>query len=453
MKLTLLHTGLLLGLLTTTPVWAQAENPLLMQGLTAFQQQQYPQAVSALEPYTRLNPKDLNALQTLSEAYLHLNQLELAEVTLNAAHGLERNHARTHFLRGQLRLLQQDYLRARSEFRSLLFLKQESKELYLYLAKTALALKNSEETQDYLKKGLDLKPDQPDQQAKLLLFMAETAPNAREIYSQIEALPLSAEMQKEVQKMFFGYLVQAGEFREIVDRSFDPILAAAKAKDRNLSTALYAELLRWLGKSSNPDVDQAYVLNRMENLYGQFPDDVVTRQQLISHYQRHDQPEKLLAMYRQELISQGSELAPKEQALLFRKIADLHLQMGYMQFAYDNYLRASDKDPTDIHSRLRLGIIFITAKDYREASRNFEKILKEQPLLHEARLYQAFAEAFNQEPDKAKQILEGLPSSFEPELQGWLRSLIANPKIEPVNEIWKRLLPEFREDNSTPEAQ
>jgi thioredoxin-like negative regulator of GroEL len=453
MKLTLLHTGLLLGLLTTTPVWAQAENPLLMQGLTAFQQQQYPQAVSALEPYTRLNPKDLNALQTLSEAYLHLNQLELAEVTLNAAHGLERNHARTHFLRGQLRLLQQDYLRARSEFRSLLFLKQESKELYLYLAKTALALKNSEETQDYLKKGLDLKPDQPDQQAKLLLFMAETAPNAREIYSQIEALPLSAEMQKEVQKMFFGYLVQAGEFREIVDRSFDPILAAAKAKDRNLSTALYAELLRWLGKSSNPDVDQAYVLNRMENLYGQFPDDVVTRQQLISHYHRHDQPEKLLAMYRQELISQGSELAPKEQALLFRKIADLHLQMGYMQFAYDNYLRASDKDPTDIHSRLRLGIIFITAKDYREASRNFEKILKEQPLLHEARLYQAFAEAFNQEPDKAKQILEGLPSSFEPELQGWLRSLIANPKIEPVNEIWKRLLPEFREDNSTPEAQ
>lgn len=76
MKFTLLHTGLLLGLLTTTPVWAQAENPLLMQGLTAFQQQQYPQAVSALEPYTRLNPKDLNALQTLSEAYLHLNQLE-----------------------------------------------------------------------------------------------------------------------------------------------------------------------------------------------------------------------------------------------------------------------------------------------------------------------------------------------------------------------------------------
>lgn len=452
MKFTLLHTGLLLGLLTTTPVWAQAENPLLMQGLTAFQQQQYPQAVSALEPYTRLNPKDLNALQTLSEAYLHLNQLELAEVTLNAAHSLERNHARTHFLRGQLRLLQQDYLRARSEFRSLLFLKQESKELYLYLAKTALALKNSEETQDYLKKGLDLKPDQPDQQAQLLLFMAETASSPREIYTQIEALPLSAEMQKEVQKQFFGYLVQTGEFREIVDRSFDPILAAAKAKDRNLSTALYAELLRWLGKSSNADVDQAYVLKRMESLYEQFPEDLVTRQQLISHYQRHDQPEKLLAMYRQELLSQGSELEAKEQASLFRKIADLHLQMGYMQFAYDNYLRASDKDPTDIHSRLRLGIIFITAKDYREASRNFEKILKEQPLLHEARLYQAFAEAFNQEPDKAKQILEGLPSSFEPELQGWLRSLIANPKIEPVNEIWKRLLPEFREDNSAPEA-
>lgn len=74
--------------------------------------------------------------------------------------------------------------------------------------------------------------------------MAETASSPREIYTQIEALPLSAEMQKEVQKQFFGYLVQTGEFREIVDRSFDPILAAAKAKDRNLSTALYAELLR-----------------------------------------------------------------------------------------------------------------------------------------------------------------------------------------------------------------
>lgn len=452
MKFTLLPTGLLLALLTSTPVWAQAENPLLQQGLSAFQQQQYTQAVSALEPYTRLNPKDLTALQTLSEAYLQLNQLDLAEVTLTAAHSLERTDARTHFLRGQLRLLQQDYLRARSEFRSLLFLKQESKELYLYLAKTSLALKNAEETQDYLKKGLELKPDEPDKQALLLLFQAETAPNPREIYTQIEALTLSPQMQKEVQKQFFGYLVQAGEFREIVDRSFEPITAAAKANDRSMSTALYAELLRWLGKSSNSDVDQAYVLKRMEGLYEQYPEDVVTRQQLISHYQRHDQPEKLLAMYRQELITKGSDLEAKDQALLFRKIADLHLQMGYMQFAYDNYLRASDKDPTDIHSRLRLGIIYITAKDYREASRSFEKLLKEQPLLHEARLYQAFAEAFNQEPDKAKQILEGLPSSFEPELQGWLRSLIANPKIEPVNEIWKRLLPEFREDAAAPEA-
>lgn len=79
-------------------------------------------------------------------------------------------------------------------------------------------------------------------------------------------------------------------------------------------------------------------------------------------------------MYRQELISQGSELEPKEQASLFRKIADLHLQMGYMQFAYDNYLRASDKDPTDIHSRLRLGINFDHSQDDREASRAILKI-------------------------------------------------------------------------------
>lgn len=444
MKLPLLSTCLLLGFLISSPVWAQTEDALLKQGLDAFQQQQYPQAVSALESYTRLNPKDLNALQTLSEAYLRLKQPDLAEVTLKAAFDLERNAPRTHFLRGQLRLLQQDYLRARSEFRSLLYLKQESKELYLYLAKAAQGLQNKAESDEYLQKGLALTPVQPDQQALLLLFQAESHPNPREIYAQCEALNLSVEMKKELQKQFFGYLAQAGEFREIVDRSFEPIVASAKAQDRTTSTALYAELLRWLGKSSNPDVDQAYLLKRMESLYEQYPEDSVTRQQLISHYQRNDQPEKLLALYRQELINQGNQLDDKEQAELFRKIADLHLQMGYLQFAYDNYLRASDKDPTDSHSRLRLGIIYITAKDYREASRSFEKLLKEQPLLHEARLYQAFAEAFNQEPDKAKQILAGLPASFEPELQGWLRSIIANPKIEPVNEIWKRLLPEYR---------
>jgi tetratricopeptide (TPR) repeat protein len=440
-----LSTGLLLGLMLATPVWAQAENPLLKQGLEAFQTQQFNQAVTSLEQYTRLNPKDLNALQTLSEAYLELKQYELAEATLNSAHALERNASKTHFLRGRLRFEQKDFLRARSEFRSLLYFKVESKELYLYLAKTASALKNAEETQEYLKKGLEFKPDDPDMQAQILLFQAETSVAPREIYTQIEALELSDEMRKIVQKHFFDYLAQAGDFREIVDRSFESILVAAKANDSKTSTMLYAELLRWLGKSNNPDVDQAYVLKRIEDLYGKYPDDLVARQQLISQYQRHDQPEKLLALYRQELIQKGASLDSKEQALYFRKIADLHLQMGYLQFAYDNFLRASDLDPTDVHSRLRLGIIYISAKDYREAIRTFEKLLKEQPLLHEARLYQAFAEVFNQDPDKAKQIMDGLPSNFEPELQGWLRSLIANPKIEPVNEIWKRLLPEFSE--------
>lgn len=426
------------------PGLSQSSPSLMEQGVQALKQGQYRQAVSALEAHTRLHPQDLTALQALAEAYLNLEQNALAEATLQVAHRLDRNAARTHLLMGQLRLQQKDFLRARSELRTVLYLKQESPQLYYLLALTARELQQPAELEAALSQGLALSPEKNQLRARLLLLRAEISPDPEALLNELETYSLSPELRAAWQKQLFTHLVSSDQFPRLIDKAFESIEEAARMDNQQASTAAYAELLRWLGKSPNPDVDQAYLLRKMEKHYLAFPQDRVTRQQLIAQYERLNQPENLLALYRQELVSQAARLSPREQALLFRKIADVHLQMGYLQFAYDNYLRATDKDPSDVHSRLRLGVIYITARDFREAQKTFDKLLQEQPLLYEARLYLAFAQAFSKEPEKAAQTQAALPAEFEPELQIWLKSLIANQKSENMGELWRLLLPEFR---------
>lgn len=446
----ILSITLLFTLVMPAVSLAQTSSSLREQGLHALEQEQYAQAISALEAHTRLYPQDLPALQALAEAYLKLEQLPLAEATLQAAHRLDRNAARTHFLTAQLRLLQKDFLRARSELRTVLYLKQESPELYYFLAQTARALQQSEELATALRQGLALSPEKSQIRARLLLLQAELSENPEPILKQLESFPLNTELKETWKKLLFAHWAATDQFRQLIDRIFEELKQAAQTGNSQASTAGYAELLRWLGKSTNPDVDQAYVLKKMETLYQEFPQDQVTRQQLIAQYERLNQPENLLALYRQELLRQGPHLSPREQAMLFRKIADLHLQMGYLQFAYDNYLRATDKDPADVHSRLRLGVIYMTARDFPEAIKTFEKLLQEQPLLHQARLYLGFAQAFNKEPEKAAQSQGALPADFESDLQIWLKSLISYQKTENMNEIWRQLLPEFRHPQKAP---
>ncbi|PIQ23710.1 hypothetical protein COW36_20220 [bacterium (Candidatus Blackallbacteria) CG17_big_fil_post_rev_8_21_14_2_50_48_46] len=446
MKQNLLRSLLLTTLLCAAlPAWSQTESSLLDKAQNAFSRGAYQDAIGSLESFLRLNPKDLKALQLLAESYLKRNEIQLAEATLESALPLERNHERTHFLFGQLRLQQKEYLKARSEFRSLIYLNKANQAVYLHLAQTAQALGEQTELAEALTKGLELSKEKTEDRARLLLFQAKLNSEPEKALLELSDYILGPELKKEVQQEKFRWLAEQNQFRKIIDISFESLSEAAKDQNTTLATAVYADLLRWLGKSQNPDLDQTYLLQQMEKLHSLYPNDTITRQQLISHYQRLKQPENLLALYREELISKGADLDPLEQAQLFRNIADLHLQMGYLQFAYDNYLRAIDKVPADFHSRLRVGVIYLTAKDYKEAIKTFEKILVEQPVLYEARLYLAFAQAFNQEPEKAKQSLAAVPENFEPNLQVWLKSLIAYQNTESMTDIWKQLLPEFRD--------
>jgi tetratricopeptide (TPR) repeat protein len=451
MKYTLPTVLCLLSCLNT-PVLAQTPS-LFEQGGSAFERQQYAEAASALEAHTRLNPKDLPALQLLARTYLALSRLALAEVVLKAALECDYNHPQTHELIGLLRFEQKDYLRARSEFRTLLYLKQPQATTFLNLLKTAAALQNTAEAVEAFRAGQQIAtPDRrPSLLLEYLLFQlnrpeAERDPDypVATLMAELEPLPLPAEQQKIFETVLFSHWASDNQFRKVTDKFFVRLEQAAGQQDVRQATALYADLLRWLGKSLNPDLDYTYMIQRMERLYQQYPNDVVTRQQLIAQYQRLDQPESLLALYRQELISRGATLGAREQAQLFRLIADQHLRMGYLQFAYDNYLRASDKDPQDLYSRLRTGVIYLAARDFREALKTFDKLLQQQPLLHEARLYRGFAQAWNKEPEKATQTLSALAADFEPELQALLRRLIADPEVLKPEKDWRQLLPELQ---------
>ena len=117
----LLLSSLTLPGLAETPA---APDPLTQQGLTALEKRDFNSAIQQLEASLRLTPDNLTALQGLTEAYLAQNKLDLAEATLSAAHRLDRSHLRTHFLRGQLRFAQGDFVKARSEFRVPLYFKK-----------------------------------------------------------------------------------------------------------------------------------------------------------------------------------------------------------------------------------------------------------------------------------------------------------------------------------------
>ncbi|HEY9844072.1 MAG TPA: tetratricopeptide repeat protein, partial [Candidatus Obscuribacterales bacterium] len=400
--------------MTASPSLAQ-DATLLQQGLDALQQGHYAEAVSALEQHTRLQPQDLPALQALAEAYLQLKQLDLAEVTLTSAHGLDRNDARTHFLRGRLRFAQQDFARARSEFRTLLYLKAPSGELWYYLAQTYQALGESAQALEAL--NLGLASEAPgDTQARLLLLQGQLQPELAETaLSRAMALKgLSTQLQAELFELHAGLLLRSGRSPELVERQ----LARLETSLDNLEQAqrLLSQLETWLGQADDPDQARAAYLQQFEALYDRHPGQPLLRQQLIRLFERQGYYEKLQALYQFELIQNAGRMTDQERAVAFHRLADVYLKQGYLDLAFKNYENASKLNPHDTDALKRMGVIYFVAQKPGEAVKLFQRVLQDQPLDRENLLFLSLGLALTRQDNQARQLLAEVPADVRPEV-------------------------------------
>ncbi|MGV3523339.1 MAG: tetratricopeptide repeat protein [Candidatus Sericytochromatia bacterium] len=446
----LLTSLLLLGLLSlsASPAWSQAASPaaseLRTQGQNALKNGQYSEAISALEQHTRLQPEDLGALQDLAAAYLALKQLPLAEVTLNAAHKLERNATRTHWLRGQLRLAQGDYPRARSEFRSLIYLGQESAEVWYELARVALAAGSAGDLREALQKGQALSTALPDMRSRFLELQAETEPQRAEaLLQEAASVPgLSRERQQALRERNMKRLLAEGKIRDVLNQHLQSLDQALQRASESEITSSLRQLEDVLARSQSPEEDRLFYQMALEERYERFPGQPLLRRQLIQMYQRQLQYENLLAFYRAELIRQRSSLSAEGMGKAFHRMADVHLKMGYLQFAFDNYARAVERDPRDFEAQKRMGAIYLSARDLGEARKRFEQVARENPIDLENTLMLALTYAYDKQDDRARQFLALVPPEIRPELRALITAVMASPERRPSETIWKQLIPE-----------
>lgn len=431
---------LLCGLL---PAAAQ-EASLYEQGLSALKQGQYAEALTAFEAQARLTPEDLPTLQSLAETYLATDKLAVAEATLKAAHKLDRNAPRTHLLLGQLHFVRGDYEKAYSHYRVLEYLKQADGALYYAQARTLHKWGKPEEARAALQQGLNNRGLDADTQARLLLLQAELEPDTAEasLQAALALEGLSAPRRAEVVQARSAYYLSKGEVRPLLEQQLQQLDALLAAGDQSNLPSVLQQPESWIAQADNPDLERMFYLTQLERRYEKYPDVALLRQQIVLQFLRRERYEDLLAMYRQELLQKSRSWSDRETSAAFQRMADLHLKMGYLQFAFDNYERASEKNPRNELALQRMGIIHLAAGSPPEAIKLFRKVLELNPVALETRLLLALALAYDRKDEPARSILDQAPASEYPALRGQIQAVLAMPQRQPDKDIWRRLIPE-----------
>ncbi len=434
----------LLAGLITAPVFAQ-EAALLQLGLDALKQGRYADAAKVLEQHTRLQPEDLKALQALSEAYLQLNQPELAEVTLNAAHTLERSDAQTHLLRGRLRLSQKDFQRARSEFRTVEYLKQTNGELWYYLALTYQGLGDLDNARLALNEGLRDKNTLPDTSARLLLLQGEFDPAkaSESLDLALQIQNLSPALLAELQQRNVDYLVQNNKVGMLIQQQIPLLKTALENKDTETARRMLREIEVWLGKSNKPDQDRLVYRKQLEQLYDQMPNQPLLRQQLVQTYERQRLYEDLLVFYQLEFQANAASWSEQEIGAGFHRMADVYLKQGFVELAHKNYRLAADKNPRDFVAFKRLGVLHLAYDDAGEAVKIFQRVMQEDPLDRENILFLALAQAYRRDDNQAKTLLQQIPQDVRPDLRLKIDSVfLMEGSRTPEKTLWKLMIPD-----------
>lgn len=434
-----LLTLVLLGA-TALPSLA-ADTTQLDQGLKALAQGQYKEAVSKLEQYTRLQPEDRAALQALAQGYLELKQFELADATLNTAQGLDRSDPRTHFLRGRLRLAQQDYLRARSEFRTVLYFKAQTGELWYYLAQTYQALGDSAAAADALSQGLSAADTPPDTQARLLLLQASQEPkNSQDLIEKALAIKgLSPAMQADLTARQADLMIAGGDLQTLILRQLKLLEKSLGSEEQ--AQRVMAQTESWLGKSKHAKQDWEFYLKQLEGLNEKKPTPLL-RRQLIRLYHRQGLYENLQTLYQLDLLENGSKMSEKELAAAYHRLADVFLKEGFLDFAFNNYEHASNLDAHDTEALKRMGVLYMVAEKPNDSIKLFEKARQELPQDRENLLFMSMAQALLYHDDEARQLLGMVPADFRPELRARIETILLAEERKVDMRFWQLLIPD-----------
>lgn len=444
MRKPLLISTLCLGLLSPlSSVAAENESTpaLIEKGIESLHKRQLDDAVQNLEAGLRLAPEHLPALQALAEAYLLQQKLELAEATLKAAHKLDRSHVRTHYLRGRLRFAQHDYLRARSEFRVPLYFKQQSPETLLWLARTESELQNTAAAQEAVQKAFALDP-KAQVYAALLLLQAQLEPDRADVFFQqaFELKNLDGESQKELRAAYADYLRQQGRIEELLHSLAQRLSEAVQSKQEELILERLGELSESAYLSESSDKERALFLRHLEKIYEQTGHPLI-KQTLIREMIKAENFENLLAFYRYEQISRAPQ-NNREWAELYHRTADVHLKLGYLQFAFDNYEKAVELNERDFVALRRMGVIYLSAGDPGEALKHFKQVLDITPLDRKTRAFSALALAYLQRKAEAQRILADLPAQQFTELRTRVEAVLASGQRQPNKDLWRALIPD-----------
>jgi Flp pilus assembly protein TadD len=436
------HTLLALALILSAGGTAIAQTGSAREeGLTALRGGNYPAAVEALERYTRLSPNDQEALHALAEAYLMQNQLDLAQATLGAAHKIKPNQAQTRLLVAILRFQQKDYDKAQAELATVQKLKGENATYYYYQAMVQIARNQRDLAQAALTQGLAQKNLTDLEKANLWLLQWDLDSSKGEAaLTVLKGLKLSAAQQERIAARQLEWLAATNQTQQIIDLYMDKLMETGKTPSPELATRTYSDLFKWLGRVAEKSAYSSYLIEKMYAQYQAYGDDKVTRQQLVTEYKRTNQPEFLKALLQQDVLTSGA-LTPIERGQLMRDLADVNLQLGEIDFAFNNYERAYQLNPGDLYSLTRMGVLYMVAKRFSKAIEALDKVVQARPLDHEARLYLAWAHAFNREADKATRMLAALPAEAYPEQRAWLNTLLAYSKEQPMPELHKLLIP------------
>ncbi len=444
-KSRLLLTFLTLGLtLSLSP-------PLQAQDLTLFQEAQQalqagktPEAIVLLERLTRLERENAAAFNLLASAYLEQNSLELTWATLQQAHQIDKNAPLNHYLKARYHLASKSLGRAQTELKTVAYLleRQPESDLWIALATTQaelgasdqallalraaqkMALSSTQEIQTYLLSA-KLSPAQAEVAIEKALQLMLSAPNL--------SLPGA-----EVQSLFSQF---PEVWQRIEAQALQNLDTALASQDTLSLTRELLKLERMLQKTETVPALQTRLLSQLEIAQEKYPRQPLLRQFVVKQYLKGQRYPDLLAFYRYELISQTKNWDEATQAEAIKRIADLHLRTGFLDFAFANYEKALSINPQLVEARQRLGLLYLVANNQGEALKQWDFLLKNNPLDQKSRLYQALSLAYAGKKEAAERTLAQVPAEFEPRLRDQVLVVLNNAR-EAKPELLELLLPE-----------
>ena len=310
-----------------------------------------------------------------------------------------------------------------------------------WLARTEMALKNLEAAQKHIEETLSTELNSADK-ARLWSLQARLRPEESDTIFQ-KALKLSdlpQDLKAEIKSDYYAFLLQSEQIESLLFQQSQDLKQAIQHKKDAQILQLLSEMKQSATAPAAGLKEQRLWRKHIEDLYDKSSHPLL-RQNLIQEMVKAEAYENLWAFYRYEPIGHPpqNELA---WAQLYHDTADIHLKLGSLQFAFNHYQKAVEKNPRDAVALQRMGIIYFTAGDPGEALKHFKQVLDLNPLDRKTRLLGALAMAYLGQKQDAQKILSDLPPGEFTDLRTRIEAVMASGQRKPDKALWKSLIPE-----------